>query len=45
MDKNNFNLLNERAFIIQDNTSATGLVSEPQLELKAILSVMIECHT
>ena len=29
---------------IQDNTGTTGLVSEPQLELMAILRVRIECH-
>ena len=27
-----------------DNTGATGMVSEPQLELTAILRVRIGCH-
>ena len=44
MDKYRFYQLNERATAIQDNTGATGLVSEPQLELIAILRVRIECH-
>ena len=44
MDEYRFNQLNERASTIQDNTGATGLVSEPQLELTAILRVRIECH-
>ena len=43
-DEYHFNQLNERASTIQDNTGATGLVSEPQLELTAILRVRIECH-
>ena len=36
--------LNERGFTIQDNTGATGLVNELQLELTAILRVRMECH-
>ena len=44
MDEHCFNQLNERATRILDNTGATGLVSEPQLELTAILRVRIECH-
>ena len=44
MDEYHFNQLNERASTIQDNTGATGLVSEPQLELTAILRVRIECR-
>ena len=43
-DEYHFNQLNECAFTIQDNTGATGLVSEPQLELTAIQRVRIECH-
>ena len=43
MDKYHFYQLNERATVI-DNTGATELVSEPQLELIAILRVRIECH-
>ena len=43
-DKYRFNQLNERVTTIQDNTGATGLVSEPQLELTEILRVRIECH-
>ena len=42
MDEYRFNQLNERASTIQDNTGATGLVSEPQLELKAILRVSLD---
>ena len=44
LDKYRFYQLNERATAIQDNTGTTGLVSEPQLELIAILRVRIECH-
>ena len=44
MDEYRFNQLNKRASNIQDNTGATGLVSEPQFELKAILRVRIEYH-
>ena len=44
MDEYRFNQLNEHASTIQDNTGAIGLVSEPQLELTAILRVKIECH-
>ena len=44
MDEYHFNQLNERASTILDNTGTTGLVSEPQLELMAILRVRIECH-
>ena len=40
-----FNQLNEHTSTIQDNTGTTGLVSEPQLELMAILRVSIECHS
>ena len=43
MDEYCFPQFNERASI-QDNTDATGLVREPQLELTAILKVRIECH-
>ena len=32
-------MVNESASTIQDNTGTTGLVSEPQLELTAILRV------
>ena len=41
MNEYRFNQLNERASTIQDNTGATGLVSEPQLELMAILRSVI----
>ena len=41
MDEYRFNQLNECATTIQDST---GLVSESQLELTAILRVRIECH-
>ena len=41
MDAYHFNQPNERASTIQDNA---GLVSEPQLELTAILRVRIGCH-
>ena len=44
MDLYRFNQLNERATTIQGNTGATGLVSQPQLELTAILRVRIECR-
>ena len=44
MDEYRFNQLNEHATTMQGNTGATGLVSEPQLELTAILRVRIECH-
>ena len=44
MDEHHFNKLNERATTILDNTGATELVSEPQLEFTAILRVRIECH-
>ena len=44
MDKYCLDQLNERASTIQDNTGATGLVSQAQLELTAILRVRIECH-
>ena len=44
MDEYRFNQLNERISTVQDNIGATGLVSEPQLELTAILRVRIECH-
>ena len=44
MDEYNFNQLSERASTIQDNTGAIGLVSEPQLELTAILRVRMKCH-
>ena len=44
MDEYRFPQFNERASTIQDNTVATGFVSEPQLELTAILRVRIECH-
>ena len=44
MDEYHFNQLNKCASTMQDNTGATGLVSEPQLELTAILRVRIECH-
>ena len=37
-------VLNECTSTIQDNTDATGLVSELQLELTAILRVRIKCH-
>ena len=36
-----FPQFNERASTIQDNTGATGLVNEPQLELMTILRVRI----
>ena len=39
MGEYHFNQLNEHASTIQDNTDATGLVSEPQLELTGILRV------
>ena len=39
-----FNQLNELAFTTQVNTDTTGLVSETQLELMAILNIRIECH-
>ena len=44
MDEYRFNQLNEHASTLLDNTDATGLVSEPPLELTAILRVRIECH-
>ena len=44
MDEYHFNQINEHASTIQDDTGATGLVSEPQLELSVILRVRIECH-
>ena len=44
MDEYHFNEVNERVCTIQDNTGATGLVSEPQLELTVILRIRIECH-
>ena len=44
MDECYFNQLNECASTIQDDTGAIRLVSEPQLELTAILRVKIECH-
>ena len=44
MDEYRVSPSNERASTILDNTGATGLVSEPQLELTAILRVRIECH-
>ena len=44
MDEYCLNQLNECASTIQDNTGATGLISEPQLELMAILRVRIESH-
>ena len=44
MDEYRFNELNECASTIQDNIGATGLVSEPQLNLTAILRVRIEYH-
>ena len=44
MDEYRFNQLNECASATLDNTGTTGLVSEPQLELMAILRVRIECH-
>ena len=44
MDEYHFNQLNEHATTIQNGTGATELVSEPQLELTAILRVRIECH-
>ena len=37
-------VLNECSSTIQDNTGATGLISELQLELTAILRVRIKCH-
>ena len=43
MDEYRFNQLNECASTILDNTGATGLVSEPKLEVTAILRVRIEC--
>ena len=36
--------LNECVCTVQDNTGATALLSEPQLELRAIVRVRIECH-
>ena len=44
MDEYHLNQLNECAFTIQDNTDVTGLVSEPHLELTAILRVRIQGH-
>ena len=44
MDEYHFNQLNECATTILDNIGTTGLVSEPQLELTAILRVRIDCH-
>ena len=44
MDGYHFNELNECVCTVQDNTGATALVSEPQLELRAIVRVMIQCH-
>ena len=46
MDEYRFNQLNGHASTILENTGATGLVSEPQLELTrtAILRVRIECR-
>ena len=44
MDEYCFNQLNECASTIQDDTGATGLVSEPHLGLTAIIRVRIECH-
>ena len=44
MDEYRFNQLNEHASTILENTGATGLVSEPQLKLTAILRVRIECR-
>ena len=44
MDEYHFYHINEHATTTQDNTGATGLVSEPYLELIAILRVRIECH-
>ena len=44
MDEYCFNQLNECASTIEDNIGATGLVSEPHLELQAIVRVRIECH-
>ena len=43
-DGYHFNQLNERVCTVQDNTGATALVSEPQLELRLIVRVRIECH-
>ena len=44
MDEYCVSPFNERVSTILDNTGATGLVREPQLELTAILRVRIECH-
>ena len=44
MDEYQLYQLNECAAIIQDDTSATGLISMPQLELMVILRVRRECH-
>ena len=44
MDEYHFNQINERASVTLDNTGTTGLVSEPQLELMAIVRVRIECR-
>ena len=44
MDEYHFDQLNEHASTMQYNIGTTGLVSEPQLQLMAILSVRIECH-
>ena len=44
MDEYHVSPFNERASTILDNTGATGLVREPQLELTSILRVRIECH-
>ena len=43
-DVYHFILLDECASTIMNNFGTTGLVSEPQLELTAILRVRIECH-
>ena len=44
MDEYRFDQLNDHASTIQDNTGTTGLVSEHQLELMAILRIRIECQ-
>ena len=45
LERMNIILINyECASTILDNSGTTGLVSEPQLELTAILRVRIECH-
>ena len=44
MDEYQFYQLNEHVTIIQENEETTVSISEPQLELMAILRVRIECY-